>query len=188
MDVGAMVLPSQVELVRKQVEDARRLGARVLVGGEVKEGEGGSFHPPTVLVDVRPEMAIWREETFGPCLAIRSFRDEEEAVREANDSPFGLNAYIFSRNLRRATRLASRLDVGTVMINDVLYTHSIPEAPWGGTKHSGIGRVHGKQGLRELCQVRHVNRPRFRFVPPWTFPYRPAAYRLMRQAMRLLFR
>lgn len=187
VDVGAMVVPSQLELVRRQVEDARARGARVLVGGSSVEGAGRYFQP-TVLCDVTREMDVWREETFGPCMPIRTFRDEDEAIREANDSGFGLSAYVFSRNLRRAERVAAKLEAGTVMINDVLYTHALPETPWGGVKQSGVGRVHGRRGLEELCQIRHINRPRLRLPPLWTFPYREGRYQLFRRAMRAILR
>lgn len=188
VDVGAMVVPAQLEHVQRQVEEARRKGARILVGGEV-HGEGGArFFQPTVLVDVTPEMAIWREETFGPCLPIRTFRDEGEAIREANDSPFGLNAYVFSRSASRAALVAGRLEAGTVMIDDVLYTHALPETPWGGVKESGVGRVHSAQGLKELCEVQHINRPRLRVTPLWLFPYTDKTLGLFRSLTRALFR
>ncbi|AKU91739.1 aldehyde dehydrogenase family protein [Vulgatibacter incomptus] len=188
VDVGAMVVPSQVDLVQRQLDDAKSKGARILVGGGV-HGEGGArFIEPTVLVDVTSDMEIWRDETFGPCLPIRPYRDVEEAIREANDSAFGLSAYVFSRSVSRADAVARRLEAGTVMINDVLYTHALPETPWGGVKQSGIGRVHGIQGLKDLCEVRHVNRPRLPMVPLWMFPYRERTFRAFRYGMRKLFR
>jgi len=207
VDVGAMVVPSQLEIVRRQVEDARAKGARILTGGaggaaggssdgssnaggspDGGDGAGaGRFFLPTVLVDVTKDMEVWRDETFGPCLPIRTFRDEDEAIREANDTGFGLSAYVFSADLRRAERVAEKLEAGTVMINDVLYTHALPETPWGGVKQSGIGRVHGRRGLEELCEIRHINRPRLRLPPLWTFPYREDRYRAFRWAMRRLF-
>ncbi len=188
VDVGPMVVPAQLDHVRAQVEDARSKGARILFGGQA-HGEGGArFFQPTVLVDVRPEMAIWQEETFGPCLPIRPYRDVDEAIREANASPFGLSAYVFSGSVSRAERIAERLEAGTVMINDVLYTHALPETPWGGVKQSGLGRVHGLQGLKDLCEIRHLNRPRLALLPLWMFPYRERTFRAFRLGMRKLFR
>jgi succinate-semialdehyde dehydrogenase/glutarate-semialdehyde dehydrogenase len=110
-------------------------------------------------------------------VSIRSFRGDDEAVAMANESNLGLCASIFSRDLPRAEGLARRLEFGTVTLNDVLYAHALPEAPWGGWKHSGVGRVHGLQGLKNMCQVRHVSAPRVRWTPPWTFPYRDDLYR-----------
>jgi len=187
VDVGPMVVPDQLELVKRQIAEARSQGARIVAGGNAW-GEGGArFIEPTVIVDVDPKMSIWREETFGPCLPIRPFRDEEEAIREANDTRFGLNAYVFSRDAARASRVAERLEAGTVVVNDVLYTHALPETPWGGVKQSGVGRVHGKQALKELCEVHHVNRPRIGVRPLWLFPYTERTFRLFRAGMRKLF-
>ena len=188
VDVGAMVVPSQLDIVRSHVEEAQAKGAKVLAGGKAHVDGGARFFEPTVLVDVTPDMRIWREETFGPCLPIRKFRDEEEAVAEANDSPFGLSAYVFSRDAKKAERIANRLQAGTVMINDVLYTHALPETPWGGVKQSGIGRVHGLQGLKDLCEIRHVNTPRVAMLPLWMYPYREKTFGLFTTAMRKLFK
>lgn len=188
VDVGAMVVPRQVEIVQQHVDEARARGAKVLVGGRAHGQGGARFFEPTVLVDVTPEMRIRREETFGPCLPIRRYRDIEEAIADANDTPYGLSAYVFSRNVARAERVAARLQAGTVMINDVLYTHALPETPWGGVKQSGIGRVHGLQGLKDLCEVRHVNAPRLNVLPLWMYPYREKTFGLLATAMRKLFK
>ena len=188
VDVGAMVVPGQLEIVKSHVEDATAKGARILVGGKAHGADGARFFEPTVLVDVTPEMKIWREETFGPCLPIRRFRNEADAVADANDSPFGLSAYVFSRDIERAERIAAQLEAGTVMINDVLYTHALPETPWGGMKQSGIGRVHGLQGLKDLCEIRHVNQPRVAMLPLWMYPYREKTFGLFVTAMRKLFK
>ncbi|WP_373045155.1 aldehyde dehydrogenase family protein [Vulgatibacter sp.] len=188
VDLGAMVVPGQLETVKRHVEEAKEKGAKILTGGKAHVEGGARFFEPTVVVDVTPEMRIWREETFGPCLPIRKFRDEEEAIAEANDSPFGLSAYVFSKNVSRAERIANRIHAGTVMINDVLYTHALPETPWGGVKQSGIGRVHGLQGLKDLCEIRHVNQPRVSMLPLWMYPYREKTFGLFATAMRKLFK
>ena len=182
VDVGAMTTQMQVDIVKRHLEDARAKGAKVLAGGEVKVyPDGGRFVQPTVLTGVTHEMAIMRDETFGPMLPIMTFRTEEEAVRLANDSPYGLSAYVFTRDKRKADLIANQLLAGTVMHNDTLYTHAAPETPWGGVKASGLGRVHGKHGLRDLCEVRHVNLERFNFPAFWFYPYSAKAYRLGRR-------
>jgi len=188
VDLGAMVVPGQVEIVQAHVADAVAKGARVLTGGRAWGENGARFFEPTVLVDVTPEMRIWREETFGPCLPIRPFRNEADAIADANDSPFGLSAYVFSTDIERAERIARQLEAGTVMINDVLYTHALPETPWGGMKQSGVGRVHGLQGLKDLCEIRHVNQPRISMLPLWMYPYREKTFGLFATAMRKLFK
>jgi succinate-semialdehyde dehydrogenase/glutarate-semialdehyde dehydrogenase len=182
VDVGAMTTQMQVEIVKRHLDDARAKGAKVLAGGEVKVyPDGGRFVQPTVLTGVTHEMAIMRDETFGPMLPIMTFRTEEEAVRLANDSPYGLSAYVFTRDKAKADLIANQLLAGTVMHNDTLYTHAAPETPWGGVKASGLGRVHGKHGLRDLCEVRHVNLERFNFPAFWFYPYSAKAYRLGRR-------
>jgi acyl-CoA reductase-like NAD-dependent aldehyde dehydrogenase len=182
VDVGAMTTQMQVDIVRRHLDDARKRGAKVLAGGEVKvTPDGGRYVQPTVLTEVTHEMAIMRDETFGPMLPIMTFRTEDEAVRLANDSPYGLSAYVFTRDKAKADRIANQLLAGTVMHNDALYTHAAPETPWGGVKASGLGRVHGKHGLRDLCEVRHVNLERFNFPAFWYYPYSAKSYRLGRR-------
>jgi len=182
VDVGAMTTQMQVDIVKRHLDDARAKGAKVLAGGEVKVyPDGGRFVQPTVLTGVTQDMAIMRDETFGPMLPIMTFRTEDEAVRLANDSPYGLSAYVFTRDRAKADYIANRLLAGTVMHNDTLYTHAAPETPWGGVKASGLGRVHGKHGLRDLCEVRHVNLERFNFPAFWFYPYSAKGYRLGRR-------
>jgi len=177
VDVGAMTTQMQVDIVKRHLEDARAKGAKVLAGGEVKVyPDGGRFVQPTVLTGVTHEMAIMRDETFGPMLPIMTFRTEEEAVRLANDSPYGLSAYVFTRDKRKADLIANQLLAGTVMHNDTLYTHAAPETPWGGVKSSGLGRVHGKHGIKDLCEVRHVNLERVNFPAFWYYPYSRKAW------------
>ena len=145
----------------------------------------GTFHQPTVLVDVDHTMTVMREETFGPVLPLMTFKSEDEAVRFANDSPFGLTASVWTRDLRRGRRLASRIEAGTVMVNEVLYTHGIAQTPWGGIKQSGIGRTHGRAGLLELVAPYHIHTNRFaRIQDLWWFNYTPRAATLFRGIAR----
>lgn len=185
VDLGAMTFPRQLEVVGAQIADAKAKGARILTGGAPQ----GHFHPPTLVADVRPDMAIAREESFGPVLAMLRVRDEEEALRLANDSTLGLNAYVFSRDLAKARRLARRIEAGTVMVNDVLSSYGMVETPWGGIKDSGLGRVHGDQALRDFCEPHHLNEPAMPWLGKelWWFPYRENLYRLGITAIRRLF-
>jgi succinate-semialdehyde dehydrogenase/glutarate-semialdehyde dehydrogenase len=186
-DLGAMSSERQFRLVEEHVGDAVARGARVLTGGGRARGcsERGWFHEPTVLAGVDHSMTVMREETFGPVLPLMTFRDEEEAVRLANDSDFGLTASVWTRDLRRGRRVASRVEAGTVMVNEVLYTHGIAQTPWGGVKQSGLGRTHGRLGLLELVAPHHVHVNRLAFIHDvWWFTYTPGAADLFRSLAR----
>ena len=158
-DVGAMVTRAQVDTVERHVEDARESGARVLVGGA--RGAHGNFYAPTLLVDVDHRMACMTHETFGPTLPVMRVADEEEAVRLANDSEYGLSATVWTRDVDRGRRIADRLDVGAVNVNDVfsnLFAVGLPHSGW---KSSGLGaRLGGAQGLRKYCRVQAITEPR----------------------------
>jgi acyl-CoA reductase-like NAD-dependent aldehyde dehydrogenase len=189
VEMGPMISERQLEIVEGHVRDAVAGGARALIGGTRRAGDG-HFFEPTVLVDVRDDMPVMRDETFGPVLGIATFETEEEAIRRANDSPFGLSAYVFSENRRHAERVARQIEAGSVLINDVVVSYGAPETPWGGVKQSGIGRIHwGAQGIREYCQPRHIMLERFRPLRNelWWFPYKPGTYRRMLRLMRLMW-
>ena len=180
-DIGSMSSERQVGIVEEHVEDAVKRGARVLTGGKRAGQLADTFYEPTVLADVDHTMTIMREETFGPVLPVMTFKREDEAVRLANDSVFGLTASVWSRDARRGTRLAQELEAGTVMVNEVLYTHGIAQTPWGGMKQSGLGRTHGRLGLLELVRPQHVHVNRIaRLRDFWWFSYTPRAGRLFR--------
>jgi acyl-CoA reductase-like NAD-dependent aldehyde dehydrogenase len=180
-DIGAMSSERQLGTVEEHVNDARKRGAHVLTGGKRAESLPGPFYEPTVLTDVDHTMAIMREETFGPVLPVMTFKTEEEAVRLANDSIFGLTASVWTKNVGRGRRIAERLEAGTVMVNEVLYTHGIAQTPWGGMKQSGLGRTHGRLGLLELVAPQHVHVNRLaRLRDFWWFNYTPRAGRLFR--------
>lgn len=184
-DIGAMSNERQLHLVEEHVSEALKRGARALTGGARLEDARGYFHTPTVLTGVDHTMAVMREETFGPVLPIMTFSDEREAVRLANDSPFGLTASVWTRDISRGRRVARQIEAGTVMVNEVLYTHGIAQTPWGGVKQSGLGRTHGRLGLLELVAPHHVHVNRLARVHDlWWFNYTPNAARLFRSLAR----
>ncbi|CAA0109251.1 Putative succinate-semialdehyde dehydrogenase [NADP(+)] 2 [Mycolicibacterium vanbaalenii] len=159
-DFGALIDESQVAVTERHVQDALAAGAKVLTGGERPAGSG-SFYPPTVLVDVDHSMACMTEETFGPTLPIMKVTSVDEAIRLANDSPYGLSAAVFSSDLERAKAVAVQLDCGAVNINDVISNLMCTTAPMGGWKTSGIGaRFGGADGLRKFCRQEAVVAPR----------------------------
>lgn len=156
-DVGPMIHVRQVRAVETHVDDAKACGARVLAGGTRIPELGPNFYLPTVLADVTHEMRIMREETFGPVLPVMAFDSDEEAVRLANDSEFGLAASVWTRNSARGERLARRIHAGTVMVNDVISCFGVSEAPHGGVKASGVGRTHGRFGLEEMVRTKYID-------------------------------
>jgi acyl-CoA reductase-like NAD-dependent aldehyde dehydrogenase len=156
-DVGPMIRERQVRIVETHVEDAKQRGARVLAGGVRLPQLGPNYYAPTVLADVTHDMRIMREETFGPVLPIMACAGDEDAVRMANDSEFGLAASVWTRDRKRGERLARRIHAGTVMVNDVISCFGISEAPHGGVKASGVGRTHGRFGLDEMVRVKYLD-------------------------------
>jgi acyl-CoA reductase-like NAD-dependent aldehyde dehydrogenase len=159
-DVGSLINDEQLAVTERHVREAVAAGARALTGGTRTPGPG-SFYPPTVLVDVDHSMGCMTEETFGPTLPIMKVSSVEEAVRLANDSPYGLSASVFSTDVERAKDIAVQLDCGTVNINDVISNLMCTTAPMGGWKTSGIGaRFGGADGLRKYCRQETVVAPR----------------------------
>jgi succinate-semialdehyde dehydrogenase/glutarate-semialdehyde dehydrogenase len=159
-DVGPMIHERQLQIVEAHVEDAKARGARVLTGGSRLRELGANFYAPTVLADVTHEMRIMREETFGPVLPVMAFDSDDEAVRLANDSEYGLAASVWTRDSARGESLARRIHAGTVMVNDVISCFGISEAPHGGVKASGVGRTHGRFGLEEMVRVKYLDTDR----------------------------
>jgi succinate-semialdehyde dehydrogenase/glutarate-semialdehyde dehydrogenase len=151
--VGPLARLDLRETLHRQVTRSIAAGARCALGGQIPDG-AGAFYAPTVLTAVTPGMAVFDEETFGPVAAIVSARDEEDAVRLANRSPFGLGAAVFTRNLERGERLARRLEAGCVHVND--FVKSDPRLPFGGIKDSGYGRELGLLGIREFVNAKTV--------------------------------
>ncbi|MBN2908013.1 NAD-dependent succinate-semialdehyde dehydrogenase [Polycladomyces sp. WAk] len=155
VDIGPLIDGQAAEKAERHVRDAVEKGARILTGGRRRSEGDVHFFEPTVLVGVTDEMLVQREETFGPVAPIAVFRDEEEAIRRANDTPYGLAAYLYTRDLARAIRVSERLEYGIVGINDGL--PSTVQAPFGGMKESGIGREGGKYGLEEFLETKYVS-------------------------------
>jgi succinate-semialdehyde dehydrogenase/glutarate-semialdehyde dehydrogenase len=159
-DMGPMIHERQLHIVEQQVEDAKAHRARVLTGGTRLPELGANFYAPTVLVDVTHNMRVVREETFGPVLPIMRFDTEDEAIRLANDSEFGLAASVWTRGRSRGESVARRIAAGTVLVNDVVSGFGISEAPHGGVKASGIGRTHGRFGLEEMVRIKYLDSDR----------------------------
>ena len=186
-DVGRLIFPPQRDIIQATVDDAVANGARVVMGGKTVSDDG-PVYAPTLIVDATPEMALNRHETFGPVLPLVRVKDEEEAIRLANRSPFGLNASVWTKSRSRGRKIAGRLHAGMVMVNDVLVNFGIPELPYGGVKQSGFGRMMGDEGLLEFSQVKAVadTRVALRRELFW-FPYRPRQLALLKRLTRTVF-
>jgi acyl-CoA reductase-like NAD-dependent aldehyde dehydrogenase len=180
-DLGSMTSERQLQIVEDHVNDAVANGAKVLTGGQRTPNKEGAFYEPTVLTNVNHSMRALSEETFGPTLPIMIFKTDEEAVRLANDSEFGLTASVWTNDISRGKRIADKIESGTVMVNEVLYTHGIAQTPWGGFKNSGYGRTHGTLGLMEFVAPQHIHVNNFPSIPDvWWFGYDAKAAELFR--------
>jgi succinate-semialdehyde dehydrogenase/glutarate-semialdehyde dehydrogenase len=151
--VGPLISGEAIDKVETLVADAVRKGAKVLTGGEIAPA-GPLFYRPSVVGGVTPDMSIVREEIFGPVAALVRFDTEAEAIRLANDTPFGLAAYVFSWDVSRAWRVAEKLDAGMVGINEGIFSNEV--VPFGGVKESGLGREGGAEGLEEYLEVKYI--------------------------------
>lgn len=203
VSIGAMSSERQLKIVEDHVEDFRRAGATIETGGKLGISDSASsqsdehsadekianrksqipnlFYEPTVISGATNEMRAMREETFGPTLPIATFKTEEDAIRLANDSEFGLTASVWTKDYAKGRRVAKKIEAGSVCVNEVLYTHGIGQTPWGGFKNSGRGRTHGYEGLMELVQPQHIHVNRFAILPDaWWMPYSAEAVKTFR--------
>jgi succinate-semialdehyde dehydrogenase/glutarate-semialdehyde dehydrogenase len=177
-----------LHIVEAHVQDAKDLGAKIVLGGKRLMELGTNFYAPTILADVTHDMRIMKEETFGPVLPIMPFDHDEDAIRLANDSEYGLAASIFTRGSERGERMARRIHAGTVMVNDLISCFGISEAPHGGAKASGLGRTHGRFGLDEMIRLKYLDldqMPGMKKV--WWYGYGAAFRRQMEGFLDLQF-
>ena len=150
---GPMINPGAIEKIEEHIADATAKGARVITGGK-RHALGGTFFEPTVMVDVNPQMAVAREETFGPLAPLFRFETEEEAIGLANDTEFGLASYFFSKDMGRVWRVAEGLEYGIVGINTGIISTEV--APFGGIKESGVGREGSHMGIEEYLEAKYI--------------------------------
>ncbi|MEA2290403.1 MAG: succinate-semialdehyde dehydrogenase / glutarate-semialdehyde dehydrogenase [Solirubrobacteraceae bacterium] len=151
--VGPLIDDSQRSKVDELVQDARKKGAKVLVGGEKLDG-AGYFYKPTVITDVPDDAELLREEIFGPVAPVKGFDSEDEAIAAANDTEYGLVAYVYTRDINRAFRVMERLETGMIGLNQGMVSNA--GAPFGGVKHSGYGREGGPEGMHEYLETKYV--------------------------------
>jgi acyl-CoA reductase-like NAD-dependent aldehyde dehydrogenase len=187
-DVGATTMPRQLEIIERQLADAVARGARILVGGRRNPSWPGQFFEPTVLVDVTPDMEIVQRETFGPVMTIQRVHSDEEAVRLANSTAYGLGSSVFSKDLRRAERIAAGISAGMTVINDFGIAYMVQSAPFGGLRISGFGQINGREGLRACCHAKTVVSDRLPLHAGVSlYPVRSATFPLLKSAVALIY-
>jgi len=190
IEVGAITFGPQMEIIERHVADAKERGATVAAGGHRGEGPG-DFYEPTVLLDVDHSMACMQEETFGPTMPIMRVANVDEAIERANDSVYGLQASVYTKDMHKAEAIARRLQAGAVTVNDSQVNYTVFDAPMGGWKSSGIGVRHGPTGIRKYCRTQTIL-----LGPPaplalkkdmHMFPYTQKRSKLMGRLLRMLY-
>src|SRR3954447_3977219 len=187
VEVGAVTFEPQIEIIEDHVKDAVDKGARVLVGG--KRGPGpGRFWEPTVVVDVNHQMKLMQDETFGPILPVMKVKDEHEALRLANDSRYGLNSSVWTKDTDKGLRIASQVQAGSTCINDAVANYAAQELPFGGVKESGIGVRHSAAGIRKYCHSHAILVTRFAMKRElYWFPFTKRSAKILERAMVLMY-
>jgi succinate-semialdehyde dehydrogenase/glutarate-semialdehyde dehydrogenase len=171
VDVGAMINEEQLQFVEDMVQTGKREGAKILIGGRRNPNLEGYFYEPTIIAADDNTMKIVQEEIFGPVLVVLKFEDNKEVIEMVNNNQYGLTSSVWTNDIEFGQNIAEKIDTGSVMINEVVYTFALPSTPWGGTKNSGIGRSHGKLGFYEVTRPLHINIDQFDEPDLWWMPY-----------------
>ncbi|MCJ7740249.1 aldehyde dehydrogenase family protein [Candidatus Microgenomates bacterium] len=153
--MGPLTSKKQLEKLIKQVNTSVKMGAKVIIGARQPEYLKGAYYLPTILTGITGKMPVWKEEVFGPVLPIVQFESEEEAIKLANDTPYGLSAQVYTKDMKLAQKMAGELKAGSVDINGI--NHFRPFVPFGGYKESGMGKEHGKLGFHDLCRIKVIS-------------------------------
>lgn len=188
-DVGAVFWDRQMTIIEDHVQDAIQSGATLLAGGRRNPELKGLYFEPTLLANVNHDMKIMREETFGPVLCVQKVRDVEEAIRLANDSEYGLNGNVWTKDKQKGFDIASRIETGAACVNDMAMTYGATEAPFGGVKNSGVGQVNGETGLRGYCHAMPIITDRFGGKELQSgYPYSDTKIEQLKKVMNILWR
>lgn len=153
-DLGPLVTEKQLKLVEEQVEDAKKQGTEVVIGGERYDKLDGAFYEQTLLTNIKPTMRVWKEEVFGPVLPIVTYKTEDEAIKLANDTNYGLGGYVYTEDSEKALNISRKIQSGGIVMNNTDYW--VACNPFGGYKESGMGREHGKYGFEDVTQIKVI--------------------------------
>ena len=187
-DVGALVSKQQQEVVMAHIKEAVNGGADILSGGEDLSAVGGYFIKPAVLEVYDESSNIMTRETFGPEICIMRVKDAEDAIKKANASSYGLSASVFTKDKKRGQKIAKKIQAGSVCVNDVMTNYITADLPFGGVGISGIGRVHGPEGLRSFCQTQAVLVNRFGLKrEPWWYPISKRTKKLFKTVTKIIY-
>lgn len=188
VDCGASTMPAQLDIIQGLVDDAVERGARALVGGQRNSNLPGQYFEPTLLVDVDHSMRITQEEIFGPVMVIVRVRDEAEAIRLANDCPYGLGSSVFTGSRARGNKIARQIRSGMTVVNDYGLAYMMQALPFGGVGISGFGRINGREGLRACCYEKVIVDDRVPLGQSISFhPVRAHSYDLVESAVRVIY-
>jgi acyl-CoA reductase-like NAD-dependent aldehyde dehydrogenase len=187
VEIGAVTFGPQLDIIQDHVDDAVAKGAQVRTGGKAGDGPG-RFWEPTVLTGVDHSMKVMTEETFGPILPVMKVRDEQEALRLANDSRYGLNSSVWTKDLEKGERIASAVQAGSTCVNDAVANYAAQELPMGGVKESGIGVRHSAAGIRKYCNSHSILITRFAAKREmYWFPFSKRSSKFLERLMVLLY-
>lgn len=188
IDIGPVFWDRQLPIIERHIEDAKAKGAEIVVGGEADKATGGLFYKPTFVRKLDHTMDLMREETFGPIVSVMRVKDEEEAIRLANDSRYGLSGSVWTRNIEKGIAIAKQIETGSVVINDASMAYGAPEAPFGGMKDSGVGHVNGLGALRSYTHQQPI------IIHRWSqkkervwYPHTPKAIEEIDGMIRILY-
>ena len=189
VDVGAIITPLQLDIIEKAVNGAIAQGARLVAGGKRTLTEKGDYFEPTILADVTPDMDIAQQEVFGPVMLLMRARDDAHAIEIANDVSYGLSSSIFSKDRKRARKIAERIEAGMCAINEFGgITYMAQDLTFGGVKDSGFGRMNGREGLRSMCNIKAVVDDRIPINQPnRMYPVSPKLYGTFSAVIDLLY-
>jgi succinate-semialdehyde dehydrogenase/glutarate-semialdehyde dehydrogenase len=188
ISIGPLINESALKDMEGYMKKAVEQGCTVLIGGKRNTSLKGYFFEPTILTDVKQHHDVVQEEIFGPIIAVLPFSTEDEGISLANNTKFGLYGSVWTRNIKRGKRIAEKLTMGSIAINNHAYTYGLPQTPWGGNKNSGFGRTHSELGFHEMLEPHHIHIDKQRFGSDlWWQPYNTEKLEAQKEVSDLIF-